>query len=186
MGLMGEQTPVGRIFDRGDLDSACEQGHELACHTLDHLLCSEVEAAELVENCRANQDRAREIQGAQPLRNFSYPEGVVTLAAKRTLSSVYDSCRTIEPGFNLDPIDLGYLRANRIYSKPGIEMAKELVRQNEARKGWLIFYTHDVDETPSPYGCTPEEFAQVVETAVRSGAQILPVREALTRFSLPA
>ena len=24
-----------------------------------------------------------------------------------------------------------------------------------ATNGWLIFYTHDVADTPSPWGCTP-------------------------------
>ena len=42
-------------------------------------------------------------------------------------------------------------------------------------RGWLIFYTHDVSERPSPYGCTPEKLRFVVRRAKEIGASILPV-----------
>src|SRR5579863_2515511 len=39
LGLMGKTTLVGEMFDRRDLEAAAEAGHELACHTYDHVLC---------------------------------------------------------------------------------------------------------------------------------------------------
>jgi len=36
----------------------------------------------------------------------------------------------------------------------------------EASNGWTIFFTHDVSETPSRYGCTPSQLAYVIEDVV--------------------
>jgi hypothetical protein len=117
------------------------------------------------------------------LENFSFPEGVVTTSAKAALNSVYRTCRTIEPGINRDPTDLGFLRANPVYSRPSIDRVKKLIQRNERDRGWLILYTHDVRDNPSPYGCTPRDFREVLECAARSGAEILSVSEAAKRFS---
>jgi len=54
-----------------------------------------------------------------------------------------------------------------------------LIAENLKRKTWLIFYTHDVRENPSPYGCTPELMEQTVSCAVRSGCRVLTIQEAL-------
>jgi hypothetical protein len=65
-----------------------------------------------------------------------------------------------------------------------------MIDLNRQSRGWLIFATHDVDPRPTPYGCTPEFFSEVVEYAVRSGARVLPVIEAfevlMRRSSEPA
>ena len=54
-----------------------------------------------------------------------------------------------------------------------------MIDQNARARGWLIFATHDVRETPSRFGCTPDFFEQVVQWSLESGARILPVVEAL-------
>jgi hypothetical protein len=35
-----------------------------------------------------------------------------------------------------------------------------------ASNAWLIFYTHDVDERPRKYGCTPGLFEAALEIAL--------------------
>ncbi len=118
------------------------------------------------------------------LRNFSFPLGAVTLSTKAAASSAYDTCRTIEPGINRDPVDLGFLRANRVYSHAGMGPVKELISHITEDNGWLILYTHDVERGHSVYGCTPEDFDEVVRCAVASGAELLPVAEAAKRFTV--
>jgi peptidoglycan/xylan/chitin deacetylase (PgdA/CDA1 family) len=184
LGLMGTRTVVGDMFERSDLVALVSAGHELACHTFDHVLCSKVTRPELLANCQNNRMRIAEVLDGYSFENFSFPEGVVTASAKYALSSVYKTCRTIESGINRDPVDLGFLRANRVYSRPGIGKVKELIQQNKREDGWTILYTHDVCETPSPYGCTPAEFREVLDCAVRSGAEILSVAEARRRFTV--
>ena len=54
-----------------------------------------------------------------------------------------------------------------------------------ARKGWLIFYGHDVTAAPSPYGCTPALFEAALRAAEARGIACLSVKEALRRAILP-
>ena len=50
--------------------------------------------------------------------------------------------------------------------------------QNRRAGGWLVFSTHDISATPTPWGCTPGFFEDIVRCAVDSGARILPVAQA--------
>jgi peptidoglycan/xylan/chitin deacetylase (PgdA/CDA1 family) len=179
---MSGKTVVGEMFNRSDLASLVADGHELACHTLNHVRCCDVRGVELLQKCEENRRQVSEMLGGYKLCNFSFPEGVVNPSSKALLSSIYDTCRTIEPGINIDPIDLGFLRANCVYARLPIEKVKEAILQNTRRKGWLILYTHDVTDAPSIYGCTPEYFREVLGCVVDSGADILTVAEARRRF----
>ena len=181
-GLMGTTTPVGEMFGPADMESVVSAGHELACHTFNHALCSDLKPAALLGNCQRNRQRIAEELDGYSLVNFSFPEGVVTLGAKAALSSVYSTCRTIEPGINRGPVDFAFVRANRVYSRFGIERVKEMIAQNVEQRGWLVLYTHDVADRPSPYGCSPREFGQVLKCAVQSQADILSIVEATQRF----
>jgi peptidoglycan/xylan/chitin deacetylase (PgdA/CDA1 family) len=181
-GLMSGKTVVGELFNRSDLTSLVGAGHELACHTVDHARCCDVHGAELVLKCEENRRQVSEMLDGYKLRNFSFPEGVVNPASKALLSSIYDTCRTIEPGINSDPIDLGFLRANSVYACVPISKVAEVIRENARRRGWLILYTHDVRNAPSGYGCTPEYFRDALNCALDSGADVLTVADARKRF----
>jgi peptidoglycan/xylan/chitin deacetylase (PgdA/CDA1 family) len=186
LGLMGQTTPVGEMFERRDLEEVAEGGHELACHTHDHVLCRDLDRIHLLANCERNQLRMSELLCGYRPRNFSFPEGVVTASAKALLSPIYDSCRTIEPGINLDPVDLAFLRANRVYSTSSSRQLQEIIQRNQRQMGWLILYTHDIGAIPSPWGCTPEEFRAVVACAAVSGTEILPIGDAVQRLVCPS
>jgi peptidoglycan/xylan/chitin deacetylase (PgdA/CDA1 family) len=183
MGLMGRTTSAP-VFTRADLDDLLRAGHELGCHTLDHTSCLSVSTSEFVEGCAGNRRKADTMLNGYQLRSLSFPHGHVTLAAKNLLRSTYDTCRSIEPGINSDPVDLAFLRANPIYSRLSIETLKQLMYANSQAKGWLILYTHDVGINPSAHGCTPEYFEEVLCYALDSGADVLTVREAGSRYGL--
>ena len=50
-----------------------------------------------------------------------------------------------------------------------------------ATGGWLIFYTHDVADTPSPWGCTPGLLRHALDAAKRRDMPMVSVAEALRR-----
>ena len=184
-GLARKETIMGEMFHREDLTALVAAGHEVACHTFDHVRCCDVESEELLKQCERNCQSLAETIGKYEPRNFSYPEGVVNPSAKRLLLSVYDTCRTTEHGINHGVVDLGFLRANPVYSTCRIEDLKSLIAANVQQKGWLILYTHDVNEHPSRYGCTPDYFREAVSAVLESGAEVLTVAGARERF-LPA
>jgi peptidoglycan/xylan/chitin deacetylase (PgdA/CDA1 family) len=184
MGLMGRPTSAGPMFTRGDLDDLLTAGHELGCHTLDHTSCLSVSTGKFVDGCANNRLKAATMLSGYQLRNLSFPHGHVTLAAKHLLRSAYDTCRSIEWGINSDPVDLGFLRANPIYSRFAIGTLKQLIQANKLAKGWLVLYTHDVGINPSPYGCTPEYFEEVLRCALESESEVLTIGEAARRYDL--
>lgn len=182
LGLMGQKINSEPMFTSADLDYLIAAGHELGCHTFDHSSCFSLDTSDFVDACVANRREVEKIFGGYDLRNFSFPNGQATLAAKHRLCSIYDSCRSIAWGINSDPVDLGYLRANPIYSRYGMTPIQKLIRANVERKGWLILYTHDVTTRHSPYGCAPEFFGDVLRSALVSGSEVVTVREAVARF----
>ena len=54
---------------------------------------------------------------------------------------------------------------------------EELILENERRKSWLIFYSHDVRETPSPFGCTPALLDFAVLFAAQRGGRVRTVTD---------
>jgi peptidoglycan/xylan/chitin deacetylase (PgdA/CDA1 family) len=184
MGLMGRTTSAGPMFTRVDLDDLLRAGHELACHTFDHTSCLSVSTGRFVDGCADNRRMAATMLSGYQLQHFSFPHGHVTLAAKHALRSAYDTCRSTEWGINSDPVDLGFLRANPLYSRFAIGTVKQLICANSRANGWLVLYTHDVAVNPSPYGCTPEYFEEVLVCALESGADVLTIRDAAGRYQL--
>jgi peptidoglycan/xylan/chitin deacetylase (PgdA/CDA1 family) len=162
---------MGTQYDADDVRDLLAAGHELASHTASHVSARAISTPAYV----AEIERGAEGTSG----NFSYPYGEVTLAAKRAAGRLCTSCRGTQPGTNGPRVDLNLLRANALYSSSvDVRAMLELI-DRECRPGsWLIFYTHDVQDNPSPYGCTPAYFERVVGRAV-AGARVVPVAAAL-------
>lgn len=170
---------MGEMFSEDDLHSLVENGHELACHTYSHISCNEYQGSTLQNQCAKNRRAIVETLGGYQVRNFSFPFGDATLFAKATLLSTYDSCRSIERGINTNAVDLGFLRANPVYSSRPVEELKQMIEENEKRGGWLILYTHDVTLKPSRFGCTPSYLRAVIDCVLGPGAQVMTIGEAV-------
>jgi hypothetical protein len=80
-------------------------------------------------------------------------------------------------------VDLNLLRANSLYGDgTSNSRVQELILENERRRSWIIFYTHDVRSTPSRYGCTPDLLEFAVSFAARRGARILTVADVVAEL----
>lgn len=176
LGLMGKGGPTGDIFLPQDLDLLLEQEHELGCHTFSHCdswdTSSKIFERSVVENSRMLNSL---VPGAS-FRTFSYPISPPHPRTKRTIAHYFDCCRGGGQTFNGGVMDLNYLASFFMeQSRNTPEILKILIEKNREARGWLIFSTHDVCATPTPFGCTPEFFEDIVAYAVNSGARILPV-----------
>jgi hypothetical protein len=60
---------------------------------------------------------------------------------------------------------------------------RSLILDNERQKSWLIFYSHDVQDTPSRFGCTPELLEFAVSCALQTSARILTVAEVVASLA---
>ena len=181
--LMGTYDGLGEICNAEDLRVLLEKGHELGTQTLNHFSSRKISTQAFRLDVEHGILEAERMAG-RPAKNFSYPYGHVTLGTKKHLESIVASSRSIFPGINGPEIDLNLLRANRLYGDMSpAPHVQQLIQQNVAQKGWLIFYTHDVRPNPSEYGCTPELFEFAVSGAARSGSRILTVEQALSELA---
>ena len=182
MGLINTSNQLGEQFRAEDLWSLAADNHELASHTFNHTSAREVSGDVFRQDVRKGKNALREIEGLNPSENFAYPYGHVTSAARRALAGETASSRGIQGGLNGPLVELDLLRANYLYGDGDqLDSLHQLIRENEQRKAWLIFYTHDVSVAPSPFGCTPKLLESTVRMVLDSGSTILPVAGVLRR-----
>lgn len=177
LSLLGSQSVSGAIASRHDLSTALGDGHDLGCHTFDHLDGSQVTAAEFERSIEANRAALAASVGDAQFEVFAYPLNGPAAGTKRVAGNHFAACRWGGQTFNRGAIDLNLLRAYFLdkRSREGLDTITELIVSNAAAKGWLIFATHDVADSPSAYGCTPEYFDAVVRLSLESGARVLPM-----------
>jgi peptidoglycan/xylan/chitin deacetylase (PgdA/CDA1 family) len=179
MGLAGTENNLGAMFDLDDLRAVDAQGHEIACHTYHHRDCARLVAADIADEIDRNSAALAQVLGAPASANFAYPFGGVSLSAKSALSGRFLSCRGTGRGINQGTADLADLASNSVYGHNfDRERLCQLIDDAQAVSGWVIFYTHDVADEPSPFGCTPEQFRSIVAYAAENAA-VLPVRDVL-------
>lgn len=168
-----------------DLAALAARGHELACHTHDHVSPLRTSMPAFARSLDRNAHALAPLLGARSLRNFAYAYGEASIPAKRLCARRFRSARGVEWGLNVGLVDLAQLKAVGLEVSTGARLdARAALRDAIARQGWLIFYTHDVSDAPSPWGCTPEFLADLVSETRRAGAPILTVDEALDRGGL--
>lgn len=200
MGLIGITNHQGEHFRLQDLHDLLNQGHELGSHSHSHISGLKTPSKKFHEDVfrgesevtkvRSNSAAANSAKSSSPAGssaqsgsgagNFAYPFGDLTFGCKAVIGAQMRSCRGIRGGVMAGFADLNLLLANRLYSKSfDLSFIERLVQENQRRRGWLIFYTHDVRENPSDYGCTPSQYEAVVRAASRSGAHLLTVSQTL-------
>jgi len=183
-GLMGQDSPTGRIFLGEDLDLLLAEHHELGCHTFDHCHAWDTPPSVFEKSVVRNREALLEQVPGGAFKTLSYPLSGPRPATKVALSSHFSCCRGGGQTFNEGSIDLNHLRGFFIEQNLGDpDSIREIIERTCQACGWLILATHDVCEQPTRFGCPPNLFADIVGCAARSGASILPVGSAWEEIS---
>jgi hypothetical protein len=179
-GLMGKEAPTGMIFVPDDIKELLAQGHELGCHTFAHCHAWETSPRVFEDSIIKNKRALDELVPGAAFRSFSYPIVGPQPATKRRAGRYFACCRGGGQTFNSGRTDLNLLKA--YFLEKSIDnpcSVKEVIDKSCQAHGWLIFATHDIDEIPTRYGCTPSFFQDIVKYSLSSGARVLPVAGAL-------
>jgi peptidoglycan/xylan/chitin deacetylase (PgdA/CDA1 family) len=176
-GLFGQNRHMGRFADASEISALIRQGHEIAGHTLNHVDCHRTSPTDLNADLDANDAALRGL-GAAPL-HFAYPYGEVSPRAKKQLGARYASLRGVHKGLVHDGGDRNQLPGVGIEGVDGESVARAWIDRAAAENAWLILYTHDVRETPSPWGCTPDALERLIAHARAAGCDIRTVGEVL-------
>jgi peptidoglycan/xylan/chitin deacetylase (PgdA/CDA1 family) len=180
LGLAGQIAPTGRLFEADDLRTALDRGHELGCHTFSHCHSFDTAPDTFEASVEDNRRALKRLLPDREFRTFAYPISLPRLRTKSKIAWRFLCCRGGGQMFNSGTVDLSLLSAFFL-EKCGsdLEPVRRMIDANSRARGWLIFATHDIADSPTPFGCTPQFFEKVVQYAVKSGTRILPVVTAL-------
>jgi peptidoglycan/xylan/chitin deacetylase (PgdA/CDA1 family) len=176
-GLMEQDSPSGRIASLSEIQDLLARGHEIGCHTHDHLDCDITPAKRVKQDCINSIHRGHE-RGLS-LNNFAYPKGGMSFATKAVIKKLYASARSNRPEVNRHKIDMHSLNAFPIYDKKNKSAIFESIDSVNKDGGWVIFYTHDVSTPPSRYGTSESLFREIIERCVHYGLPILTIDAAI-------
>lgn len=184
MSLMDSVYSIGAAFSRIDLELLIAGGHEIGSHTFGHLDAWNTPADLFEASILENQRKLGEIHPGLGFRTFSYPIQTPHPRIKKLAGERYLCCRGGGQTYNSKRVDLNLLKSYFVdgRNKGDLDGLKKVVDENCEGGGWLIFSTHDIEEHPSPYGCTPRAFEELVAYAHGTGSDILPVAEACGRL----
>lgn len=186
-GYAGQTTHHGAMFDAGDLRRLGAAGHEIACHTYSHLDASRVSDTRLLADIDRNARALAELGLAETPVSFAFPYGEATPASKLALNKRFSTLRGVQAGINRGTVDRGLLKAVPVDGgETGIARAVEAAGTLPRHPGWLIYYAHDIQDTPTPWGCTPEDFERVCEAVEASGARVMTMAEAVAHMESQA
>lgn len=179
-GFAGTRTHHGEMFDAADLRRLQRDGHEIGCHTCSHLDATSIDPDMTLRDAERNL-RALESMGLEGRPStFAFPYGEASPAAKRALRTRYAALRGVRAGINRTGADRGLLNAVGVDGgDAGIARAVAWAEEAAENPGWLIYYVHDVQDDPTPWGCTPRQLDTVLDAVRASGARVLPMDEAL-------
>jgi peptidoglycan/xylan/chitin deacetylase (PgdA/CDA1 family) len=180
LGMLGCQSHSGPIASKEDLQRAVEHGHELGCHTFDHIDPWKTSTGAFVQSVLKNRRELSRILPTAAFTSFAYPYGIPRPTIKGQMGNLFACCRGGGQDYNKGSVDMNLVKGFFLDRRTGtgIERVKEVIDENVQCRGWLVFSTHDVKDDPSPYGCTREFLEEVVAYAAHSGASLLSVAKA--------
>lgn len=181
-GFCGARLDGLDYFDADDLKAVHAAGHEVGCHTFDHRYGSRVRFDTLAGDVQRNRTFVEGVLGDTPLTSFAYPYGDASPRTKLLFARLFPSNRGIRAGVNAGVIDLAQLRSVALESRRwSAERIEGFVEEAVKRNGWLTFYTHDVSDDPTPFGCTPAMLEHALDALHAARVPVLTMREALDR-----
>lgn len=175
-GLSGGRNLDLPQFEVEHLQALHEAGHEVGCHTYDHVSTLTLAPAELDASLARNAAWVAERLDGYEMQTFAYPFGDCALGSKSVIDKRFLCGRGVRDGINSGRADRNLLQAIGLESRRLLGYDLEaLVAETAASKGWLIAYGHDVSDAPTPYGCRAEDIDRLIRLAKAADLDIQPV-----------
>lgn len=177
-GLFDVDNHLGKMMSAKDAQALFEAGHEIGEHTFSHRDAKSMALENFKMDIVKNQNVLAEL-GLPPSDTFAYPYGETYPALKKALQSKFMGSRGINKKVHTNHVDLNQIGSIPLYSDT-IDQAVAAVQSLGKTGGWLTFFTHDVRENPSSYGCKPEDMRQIIEAVKAAGADVMTIRDAIS------
>ncbi|MBP1887954.1 polysaccharide deacetylase family protein [Sinorhizobium mexicanum] len=183
-GLASQVEPDRTLISPAGCGELLARGHEIGCHTFAHSRMRDMSGAALGRDLDRNAAYLEGVGAVTAPANFAFPYNAAWPLARSELRRRYRTCRAGGEAINRGLVDPLMLKAVEIrqpeqHSRALTHWIDDVVE----RPGWLVFFTHDIAPSPTPYGCTPETFDHLVCYAVGKGCEVLPVDRVLDRIN---
>lgn len=182
-GLAGRVEADRVLIDAAGCHELASRGHEIGCHTFAHRKVGQMGRA-IGADLERNADYLRAADAGPAARNFAFPYALAAPGPQRELRQRFRSCRGGHTAINRGVVDRHYLNAVEIRSDIDLSTLLGWIDDVVRQPGWLIFYTHDVTDTPTPWGCLPATLDRLLAHASSSGCEVLTVDAALDRLDV--
>jgi len=181
-GLKGEHSGFGAYAARDDMAAAAAAGHEIGCHTYSHLDCGKANAATIAEDLDRNAATLADWGVTQDLKTFAYPYGDVGYPAKAIMSERFLLSRGLHHGVITAGTDLNQAPAVSIEGPDGEARGRQWLQRAKQQRGWLILFTHGVEDKAHTYGCAEDVFSRLLDEALEAGFQVAPIEVGARRM----
>jgi peptidoglycan/xylan/chitin deacetylase (PgdA/CDA1 family) len=174
------RTEDGTVFyDTDDLRAIATAGHEIACHGFAHQPTPTLSTKELALDMARNAEFLKPfLNGGAPV-SYAFPYGLASPRTKRFYARRFTNVRGVHPGLNSGRADLALLNVlsieKRCWDREALVRTITRARHDHA---WMVLYTHDISDDPTPYGSTPAMLTEVLDRLAEAHIEILPMREA--------
>lgn len=186
-GSIGRRFKQWTVISEAGVKALSDAGHEIGLHSHAHDPAGRLSTAAFKADLGHNRDVLSAILPDKAFTNYAYPYGRATLRRKRQLSALVRSSRSVISGINTGKLDRHYLLSVELRDPmPSREDIAALFAETRNKNGWLIFMTHDVAPNPDTFGCTPEQFSDIVEQSLEAGLTCLTVDRALDAIGVPS
>jgi len=179
-----EKEAERRFINEDEILALYEKDHDIGCHTFSHFNFREIPTSDIEVDCNKNTDRLMNIIKSSSIDHFAYPFGAVSLPGKKQLGYKYKTMRTTDPGLNYGSTDMSHLRT---ISLCNISFDRDKVLKSiqsaVKHKAWVVFFSHDICDSPSDWGTKTNDFKWVVEQCKKVDGEILNVTNAYARIT---
>ena len=183
-GLTGALEQGKPCHSEQDLQTLLANGHELGSHSFSHVRCDTLTASTLQLELARNNVFLKQLGVDTARLNFAYPFGAFAYNAKRIVSAHFRSSRITGGGTHIGVADLNALKTHRLYDLAvDAEDYESLLVRTAHNNGWLIVNTHDVEQSPSRFGSSPQRLEQAIAAALASGCKVLTINAAIDYWS---
>ncbi|MCZ8314724.1 polysaccharide deacetylase family protein [Phreatobacter sp.] len=184
-GLFERHSDLWTVAGADAVMDLASRGHEMALHGHAHRPAAAMTAGDFAADLAANRAALRRLVPSLSNESYAYPYGICGLPQKRWLSRTVRASRSVMAGINAGRTDLDFLKSVEISERSLAAVSMDAWLDRLARDGgWLVLFTHDVCDTPTPFGTTARILEATVAGALDRGIAIMPVAEALDRCGI--
>lgn len=177
-GLFGVENHLGKMMGPEDVKALHVSGHEIGEHTFSHSDAKSMSLEKFTQDIEKNQAVLAEL-GLPPSQTFAYPYGETYPGLKKAMQAKFRGSRGINKRIHTKSVDLNQIGSLPLYSN-SVDAAIAAIEGIVTTGGWLTFFTHDVRDNPSSYGCRPEDILKIIEVVKASGADVLTINDAIS------